>query len=210
MSNPITAKKKKNAEGGVFSAKLAAMSARERFLVVALLLIAVISAGIYFLVVPGLENLDAAQEEVITLQEQKSTEDMVIAGAESARADYTASSGQYTALQKQFYPTLGPDALDRLITNLLIGAGFQTSSLSIQQGSGEDAEGTAGGAASYTVTVKASGTLAALNQLLVNVEAKDGVYLTGMDYTRVKSTDENMNVSFTFLVQSYAGGTAAA
>ncbi|MDR2196864.1 MAG: hypothetical protein LBO07_02745 [Coriobacteriales bacterium] len=113
------------------AAALAKLSTRERVLIVGLLIVALVTALVYFVLLPALERISNLQEEVIALQTERDELDSIIAQEAGWRDNYERSKKDYNVYQQFFSPYMTPEDLDRMVTQMLVDAGLDPTRLSM-------------------------------------------------------------------------------
>jgi hypothetical protein len=202
-TNPAENGKKKSGVG----AYLAARSLREKVMFYSLIVILIAAALIYFLVLPGIRNLDAIREEVILLQEQEANARSVMAQIEPNNNRYREAKIRFDAARTRYYLPMAPETIDEKITGLLVDCGFAPDTLSMSlltqeevypfapqvlsaeptadPNAGTGSSGVPGSAFVYTVNVSVFGEYKNFYSLLENINHADGIELVQFDYREV-------------------------
>jgi uncharacterized membrane protein YgcG len=113
------------------AAAFAKISLRERALIIGLLIVAALIAIVYFAVLPTMSLLTDLTEEVDELTIQQQEMDSVIAQTALYRDNYELSKKDYNTYQEFFFPYMTPEDLDRMVTTMLVDAGFDPTRLSM-------------------------------------------------------------------------------
>jgi type II secretory pathway component PulM len=101
------------------SAALAKLSARERAMVVGLVVIVIIAVLVFVIYLPAQDNIAALEDKIVELEEEYIGYEQQIAMTPSYQESYESAKAEYNAYQQFFYPFLNPEEVDELITGML-------------------------------------------------------------------------------------------
>ncbi|MDR1713518.1 MAG: type II secretion system protein M [Coriobacteriales bacterium] len=115
-----------------------ALSSRERALLIACVIAAIVAAAVFFLVIPAMEEHKALNAEIDTLAAQKHELDQQIARSSGYQAAIEQADSDFNAYKGYFHAAMTPEELDTLITGLLTDSGLKPTQLSMSQLLAED------------------------------------------------------------------------
>jgi cell division protein FtsL len=123
--------KKTPEERSVVVQKILGLSLREKVLIIALVAALVIAGGLFFVVNPAFEKISAIEQEIATLEDQRTTYEMAISETPLYKEQYEKSKVTYEELQKKFLVPMTPEALDKFMTGMILSSEFEITSLNM-------------------------------------------------------------------------------
>jgi cell division protein FtsL len=115
------------------AAVLGKMSLRERVLIAALLAVVIIGLVVYFLLLPAVVGINSLNSEIADLQAQKASIQARLEQTDDNFTDIGVAEADLAGYQAYFYGRMQPEDVDRLVTGLLLDAGFTPTQLDIGQ-----------------------------------------------------------------------------
>ncbi len=107
------------------------LTEREKILIFALLIFAIIVGGIYFLITPAATKLDSLQEEINYELGQKESIQLGIASLMSVNNSIAEKEAAINTLKAKYYSVLTNDRFDVKITGLMLKHDFFIESISM-------------------------------------------------------------------------------
>jgi cell division protein FtsL len=190
------------------AAKIGALSMREKVMLIALAVVALIVAIVYFLFMPLLTAAADARSEQGELRTRKAELQMTIAKTQEFQDEIVAAQKRTDAATRAYLEPMLPEVLDDLITGLITDAGLDPQSLVMTALAPEAVPAYAAGrleaanppdvttgaalaaanadispaAYVYNVTASAKGTFEDLQTLMSAAKARAGVYLMSFSF----------------------------
>lgn len=159
------------------------LTKREKALLYALAIIAVVAGMVMLVILPAQERSDALDDEIFTAQTQLDAMNLLIARTESIQSDIAGYEEKIDAEAKYFLPVMDSDDLDKYITGLLQEHGLVAQSLAI---SADGAQTDDDMIQTYQVSVVARGQISQFTALIETVKGIDGVRVSALSLKESK------------------------
>lgn len=117
--------------GASFKKAIAKLSLREKVMIWALVIIAIVMALIFLLILPAQDRLMAAEQNNDTLINEENRTRLTIASMPTNQEVLAAAQARYDENLDLYQADMLPEDIDRMITGMIVDAGFSAVSLSM-------------------------------------------------------------------------------
>jgi hypothetical protein len=112
---------------------LSMLTPRERGMIRALIVVAVVAALAFMLVLPQIGATQSLRDELALLDARAARTQAAITALPALQQEHDAASGRYNEATKSYLAPMRPEEFDAMITQLLIDSGFEPESLTSSQ-----------------------------------------------------------------------------
>ena len=109
------------------------LSTREKTMIIALVIFALVGGLGYFVVMPALDKLSTISEEILELETQQISMQNQIGLKDTFIKQLEEAQTNYEKYQTVFFPQMSPERIDEMITSAIKDCGLQAVSLTMSQ-----------------------------------------------------------------------------
>jgi cell division protein FtsL len=110
----------KNKKPNSVAVALGKLSAREKAMVISLVIIAVVAVAVFLFILPALDRITTLEDEISTLQSEKSEVQTTLDRIPAYREAAEEADRDYQNYRHFYYPFMDPETIDKTVTTMLI------------------------------------------------------------------------------------------